>query len=298
MSEKLKKELTEEAKAALLAEAKCEVDTKDSDEDEDGDEDEDKEEKMVKKEDVATDTKAIAEESVEAMFSGTDTLSEEFRGKAKTIFEAAFNSRMDEAVEQLEEKYQEILAERTVEIEKDMKESVDEYLNMVVKEWVEDNKVALESSIRTSQMESFMNGLRDLFEAHNIDIPEEKVDLYESAQSEIEELKGKVNSLTEAVLEKDKVLLEMKKKDLVDELSEGMTDTQAEKFTKLVESVEATSLEAFKEKAQIVKEGFFKELTKATDTNEVLVEGAEDSKTVKKSSNPYVDGIKRLNSKQ
>lgn len=290
MSEKLEKELTEEAKAALLAEAACEVDTKDSDEDEDGDE----EEKSVKKD---TDTKSIAKESVDAMFSGAESLSEDFREKAQTIFEAAFNTKLDEAIEHLEEQYQELLAEKATEIENTMKDSVDEYLNMVVTEWVEDNKVALESSIRVSQMESFMNGLRDLFEAHNIDIPDEKVDLYESAQTEIEDLKAQINSLTETVLEKDKALLEMKKKDLVAEMSEGMTDTQAEKFTKLVESVEAASLETFKEKAQIVKEGFFKELTKTSDTNEVLVEGAEDKKA-KKSSNPYIDGIKRLNSKE
>lgn len=195
-------------------------------------------------------------EDVDAMFSG-ENLSEEFKQKATTIFEAAVISRAVEIAEDMEEEIlgaaQEALEDSRVEIE----EQVDTYLNFVVENWVKENQVAIESGLRSEIYEDFINGLKNLFTENYIDIPAEKVDVVEAQAEEIAELQTQVNEVLDQNAQLTKKLSESTKQSILATVSEGLTATQAAKLKTLTEGVEFTTEGEYTKKVNTLREGYF-----------------------------------------
>lgn len=236
-------------------------------------------------------------EDVEALLNGED-LSEEFKNKATAIFEAAVSMRVAEQVKSLEESFEQKLEEQTAEYAKTLAEQVDGYMTYVVEHWMEDNKVAIESSLRTEITEEFIGKLRGLFQESYISIPEDKVDVLGEMASKLEALEAQLNAaITENVALKQHVVESTRDKILAT-VSEGLTATQAEKLAALAEGVDFDSVEAFEKKLQIVKENYFPTTKDVKPLNEELIseEGDEDGKAAKPavgSMANYVNAISR-----
>ena len=219
-----------------------------------------------KKEESDEDKKDMKEESdedtidvsadVEALTKDED-LSEDFKAKAATIFEAAVNSKVKEAKEKLKAGYEEKLKEDLDTKKAELVEKVDSYLNYVVEEWMQENKIAIERGIKGEIAEDFISGLKKLFEDHYIDVPDEKYDVLEDQASKIENLEEKLNEEIEKNVEMNKANSELKRQDIIDEASADLADTAKEKFNKLAEEVEFSNEEDFKTKVSTLKESYF-----------------------------------------
>jgi|TARA_R110002074_G_scaffold241518_1_gene413378 hypothetical protein len=219
-----------------------------------------------KKEESDEDKKDMKEESdedtidvsadVEALTKDED-LSEDFKAKAATIFEAAVNSKVKEAKEKLKAGYEEKLKEDLDTKKAELVEKVDSYLNYVVEEWMQENKIAIERGIKGEIAEDFISGLKKLFEDHYIDVPDEKYDVLEDQASKIENLEAKLNEEIEKNVEMNKANSELKRQDIIDEASADLADTAKEKFNKLAEEVEFSNEEDFKTKVSTLKESYF-----------------------------------------
>lgn len=198
-------------------------------------------------------------EDVAELFSGED-LSEEFKDKAAAIFEAAVVSQVLVAREELKEEFETKLAEETARIEAETSENLDKYLDYVVEEWMKENEVAIESSLRTEMTNDFIEGLKNLFAEHYIDLPEDKIDVVEQMADKVDELEKK---LDEAISENAKLqeeLVSSQLSDVVEELAAGLAMTQQEKFRSLAEELDFDGdVETFKKKLEVVKETYFKD---------------------------------------
>jgi AcrR family transcriptional regulator len=216
-------------------------------------------------------------EHIEALFAGEE-LSEEFKEKATAIFEAAVSQKIQEEIAALEEAYAETLEEHVAQIEEDLSSNVDDYLNYVVEQWVNENEVAIEAGLRSELTEEFISGLRNLFAEHYIDIPEDKVSVVEEMGSKVAELEEKLNEEIERNVQLTKYLNESKQSEIVAELSEGLTATQAEKLKSLSEGIEFTSVNEYAQKVNILRESYFTGSTvknqHVLDNNEVENNGA------------------------
>ena len=251
--EKDQKEIADLEEAKKYNKAMKEED--DEDEDEDDEEEENgkmkKEMKMKKmKEDIDTD--------VDAIFSG-EGLSEEFKSNAKAIFEAAVLAKVDERAQALEEEYSQKLEEEIATINENVVSKVDEYLEYVVNEWIEENKLAIDSGIRSEIAEDFMSGLKNLFQEHYIDIPEEKVDMVEELASKVEALESELDKMVTENTSLNAEVGSYKKDAIVAEISEGLTEVQAAKLSQLAENIEFVSEEDYKEKVSLTKRKYFSE---------------------------------------
>jgi len=241
---------TEAAAEEVVAEAKAE------EKEEDEVEEDEKEMKEAWKNDMKKKHAKSMAEDVDALFNG-ESLSEEFRTKATTIFEAAVNSRVDAILEDMMTENETVLAEAVESIKTDMAEQIDEYLNYVVEQWVENNQVAIETGLRAELVDDFISGLKNLFSEHYIEIPEEKVDV-------AEELAQRVASLEEAMVtaaaEKAVVVEELnaaKKNEAIRKICEGLTEVQIEKMKSLAEGVEFTTEGEFNNKLATIRENYF-----------------------------------------
>ena len=222
---------------------------------------------------------------VEALIQGEE-LSEEFKEKAATIFEAAVFAKVNEEVnsriETLEAQYKEQLDESLNETRTEMVQKVDDYLNYVVKEWMQENELAIEKGIRSEIVEDFMVGLKNLFVEHYIDIPDEKVDLVDDLFAKVEDLEESLNKEMEKGIELTKELKEFRKLEAVANISEDLTDVQREKMVKLAESVEYENDEDYSEKLGVLKENYFptevKESNETTGDTEPEVLTEEEAK--------------------
>jgi hypothetical protein len=233
-----------------------------SDDDSDDKGDDDKKGKNPFAEEYSVDMS----EHVDALFAGEE-LSEEFRTKATTIFEAAVKQKVEEEILKIQEAYAETIEEEVEKIQQELAESVDDYLNYVVEQWMEENKVAIESGLRTEITENFMQALRGLFLEYNIDMPEDKVDVVEQLQNQVSEVEAKLNEEIERNVEYSKQLAEAKKFEILVSETSGLTDTQAEKLKSLAENLDFVSEEDFSTKVQTLKENYFKTSVK---TDKVL----------------------------
>jgi hypothetical protein len=245
--------------AATVSEEEVVAEAKHEDEEDEDEEDEEKDEKEMKeayKKDMVKKHKGSMSEDVDALFNG-ESLSEEFRTKATTIFEAAVQSRVEKIVEDVIADNEAVLSEAVESLQSQMAEQVDEYLNYVVEQWIEDNQVAIETGLRAELSEDFINGLKNLFNEHYIEIPEEKVDV-------AEELAARVASLEEAaavaVSEKAALVEQLngaKKHEAVRKICEGLTETQIAKMISLAEGVEFTTEGEFNSKLAVIRENYF-----------------------------------------
>jgi hypothetical protein len=220
-----------------------------------------------KKEQSELDIKA----DVDALVGDSD-LSEEFKQKAATIFEAAIKAKVKEESQRLQGEYETKLKEDTEAHKADVVEKVDSYLNYVVEEWMQENKIAIERGIKGEIAEDFIGGLKKLFEDHYIDVPDEKYNVLEDQASKIEDLEKKLNEEIEKNVTSHKTIGELKREDIAKAVSENLTDVEKEKFNKLAEEVEYSNEEDFTTKVTTIKESYFgKGEAKSNDIDDVAV---------------------------
>ena len=195
-------------------------------------------------------------DDVKALF-GNEDLSEEFKEKASTIFEAAVVNKINEAMETYTSSMNESYQEDTQSIKNELSEKMDTYLDYVVEQWAKDNELAIETGLKAELTEDFMSGLKGLFEDHYIDIPESKVDVVEELASKNEELQSQLNAEMERNIEAKKAIEENDQQKIIDQVTEGLAETQKEKFQTLAEGVEFKDTESFQKKLSIIKESYF-----------------------------------------
>jgi hypothetical protein len=210
----------------------------------------------MKKEESNSEESYDVKADVDALVGDSD-LSEEFKQKAATIFEAAIKSKVKAETAKLEEEYAQKLEENTESFKGELVEKVDSYLNYVVEEWMKENEIAIERGIKGEIAEDFISGLKKLFEDHYIDVPDEKYNVLEDQASKIESLEKKLNEQIEKNVELNSLNSNLKRQDIIDEMSKDLTDTAKEKFDGLVESVEYSSEKDFKNKVETIKESYF-----------------------------------------
>ena len=238
-----------------LLEASEEEDDEDEDEDEKGKKKNKKEEDEEDDEDEMKEEYDI-EEDVNALLAGED-LSEEFQEKARTIFEAALRSKVSEIKESLEEQYSNVLAEEVEEIKTELAERVDSYLEYVADEWISENALAVEQGLKTEMTESFLQGMRGLFEEHYVTIPEEKYNVLESMVEKLDDMETKLNEQIEKNISLNKRLSESVADGIFEQVSEGLADTQKDKLASLSQSVEFESEIEYREKLETLRESYF-----------------------------------------
>jgi hypothetical protein len=255
----------------------------------------------MNKEEEQKDEEVISEvsfkEDIDALFADDSTISEDFKSKAATIFEARVHDRVTQIEEEIESKYASMLEEAVAEIKNDLTEKVDDYLNYVVEQWLADNEIAIESGLRAELTEEFIAGLRNLFAEHYIDVPTEKVDLVDELATKVEDLESKLNEEIERGMSYAKALVESRKNELTREVCEGLTTTQVEKIKSLAESVEFSTEEEYTEKLETIRENYFPSGAKKA-TEEQLHEQVEDAESDKKVINdPFVAAVSNAISK-
>ena len=217
-------------------------------------------------EEVAEELTIDVSEDVAALINGED-LSEEFKTKAATIFEAAVVTRVKQEIAKLDEQFDTKLAEQVESIKEGLVEKVDGYLNYVVEQWMTDNELALENGMKSEIMESFITGMKGLFEQHYIDVPEEKFDVLGEMQEEVSAVKSKLDEQLAANVELTKQVNEMKRVAAIAESAAGMVDTDVEKFSGLAEELAFEDADTFKTKLQTIKENYFgKKVSKTVDS--------------------------------
>jgi len=235
-------------------------------------------EEVVSEEESTEEVEVVAEynmeEDVNALLQGEE-LSEEFQEKAKTIFETAINSKVAQIKEGLEAQYEEKLLEEVAEIQEGLTARADSYLEYVADEWMSENELAIEHALKAEMTESFLSGMKDLFETHYVSIPEEKYNVIDSMVEKLDEMETKLNEQIEKNVSLNSRLAETVAEGILDQVSGGLAETQKEKLASLAESVEFESEEKYREKLEMLRESYFS--TKATPKakTETLSEGSD-----------------------
>jgi len=230
-------------------------------------------------EDTVDETVDI-EDDVNALLGGEE-LSEEFKEKAKTIFEAALNSKVKEIQETLEVQYEEKLQEAREELKESLQERVDSYLEYVSQEWLDENTLAIEHGLKTEMTESFLAGMKGLFEEHYVTIPEDKYDVLESMVEKLDDMETKLNEQIDKNIGLNKRLGESTASNILESVSEGLAATQKEKLASLAESVEFESEDEYRGKLEVLRESYFSraatESAKETSKAQTLSEGVDST---------------------
>ena len=222
-------------------------------------------------------------------------MSDEFKQKAETIFEAAINTKVNAEIDRLEEKYNEEVSEEIEATKKDLVEKVDSYLNYVVEGWMEDNKLAIQNGLRTEIAEDFMNKLKDLFTESHIQVPEDKVDMVDELADNVEELEAQLNDSTQRSIQMAEELELYKRDFIIREFSKDLAETQVEKLKGLAENVDFEDEDTFAQKVAQLKESYF---AKTSKTQEEIIED-DDAPTVEASGSmdSYLKAIKKTANK-
>jgi len=239
------------------------------------------------------------EADLNALVEGED-LSEDFKAKAATIFEAAINSKVQEISEQITAQYEEKLVEEVASIKEELKDRVDSYLEYVADEWVQENELAVQSGLKEEMTESFISGMKSLFEEHYVTIPEEKYDVIESMVDKLDEMEGKLNEQIEKNIALNKRLAESVSDVVFADVTEGLAQTQKDKLASLVENVEFESEEAYREKLGTLRESYFPTQKAQRNTTENLTEeaGSTDyTASVSPSMEAYLKTLSRVSKK-
>ena len=260
----------------------------------------------AKMEETESDEETIAEEEtsetkydftqdVDALVSGEE-LSEEFRVKAATIFEAAVTARVNEESKALQEAFEESLTEEVEKIKTDLAEKVDDYVSYATKQWIEENALAVEHGIKNEMAESFFNGLKDLYTEHNFTVPEEKFNLLDGMTGELDEMEKKLNEQIDTNIALQKRIGEYTRMEIVNDAATGLAETQKEKLASLAEGVEFENEEDFRNKIETIKESYF---TRKAEVAEEAKEPTEEASqplvesTVSGTMGKYVDALAR-----
>lgn len=212
-----------------------------------------------------------ASEHIEVLFSGEE-LSEDFKNKATTVFEAAINEHVSAVEETLREEHEQAIAEHTEQLSNELSQKLDDYLSYVVEQWMSENELAIESGIKNDIAENFLVGLRDLFERHYVDLPEENANILEAMAEEVISMQGKLENEMESNITLRKELSNLKCEEILTDVSEDLVDTDAEKLKTLAEGLEFESVEQYKEKVELLKDNYFSENVTAIE-EETSVDG-------------------------
>ena len=210
-------------------------------------------------------------EDVKALVGDESDLSEEFKQKAATIFEAAVKARLVEEIEKLESEYATKVSEGTSKAKEEIVEKVDAYLNYVVEEWMKDNELAIEKGLRSEISEDFISGLKNLFESHYIDMPAEKYNVIENQAAEIEELKKKLDESVDKTVELNSKVGEFAREDILQDVASDLADTEKDKLKGLAETIEYNGADDFRKKVETIKDSYFPK-TKANDETSTVAE--------------------------
>ena len=253
--------------------------------------------------DVAEDLEAVVEtQEAEYDFSGDlnalveseATLSDGFKDKAATIFEAAVKSKLSEEIVRIEESYSTELAEEIASTKSDLVEKIDSYLNYVVENWMSENQVAIQTGLRSEIAENFMNGLKDLFVESYVDVPESKVDLVDDLAEQVEELETALNSQTAKNIEMTEELELFQRYEVIREHAHGLAETEVEKLAKLAEDLDFVDEETFSAKVKTIKESYFTKEVKTAEVGDDLVEDtADNSVEVSSVMDSYLQALKK-----
>ena len=264
------------------------------------------EEEVVSEEEVAaeevvteaeeTEEEFSIEEDVQALFEGEE-LSEEFQEKARTIFEAAISSKVESIKEALTETYQEALVEEVAAIRDELSERVDAYLEYVADEWFAENALAVEAGLKSEITESFLDGMKGLFEEHYVSIPEEKYDVLESMVDKLDEMESKLNEQIERNVALNRRLAESSADVIFAEVTEGLAYSQKEKLATLAENVEFESESDYREKLATLRSSYFPEHVGTPSTSENLSEEVSTNEVISEEVSPmmqaYLDTLSR-----
>jgi hypothetical protein len=234
-------------------------------------------------------------EDVEALVKDEDTLSEGFKEKAAIIFEAALTSKVNAETAKLEERYESDLAGEVEAIKEDLVDKVDGYLTYVVENWMKDNEVAIEHSLKSEITESFIQSLGQLFSEHHINVPADAGDILDTLSEESKDAKSQLNDATEKNIELSEKVKAYERQDIIREACKGLAATETAKLTELTEAVEADDNEVFATKVATIKESYLNKDTPAESTDEVdaITEDSQENQEVTAQMQSYLDAIKR-----
>jgi hypothetical protein len=276
---------------------KSEDDDEDDEDEEDDEEDDEEGGKKKKMKEAFAQIEEEIEEDVSALLSGEE-LSEDFRVKAKTVFEAALNARTKQIEEAVVLHYEDQLTEEIISIKEELTERLDSYLEYVADEWVQENALAIEQGIKTEMTESFLSGMKSLFEEHYVSIPEEKYDVIESMVDKLDEMETKLNEQIERNVALNKRLAESVTDVIFAEVTEGLALSQKDKLASLAENVEFDSESDYHEKLVTLRESYFpRHIGAQLDNSDYISEGMQYHQEVSGSMAHYLDALGRVSKK-
>ena len=295
-----------EASKKAKAEAKAKTDEDEDEDDDEGDVEENLEPKTkpLKKKKVKADDGSEGEvvekdkgkfkEDIDALAKDEESLSEGFKEKAAIIFESALQSKTATKIAELEEQYASDLNEEVTAIKEDLVDKVDGYLNYVVENWMKDNEVAIEHSLKSEITESFIESMAGVFKEHYISIPEEKVELVDTLTTELDDAKAQLNTVTESAKELTEKVKSFERSAIVTEACEGLAATESAKLIKLCEGVDAETDEEFTGKVATIKESYLnKDTVTSDDEVDAISEDKVDDKEVSADMARYLAAIKK-----
>ena len=252
-------------------------------------------EEEVVAEDAVEEEKINVEEDIEALIAGEE-LSEEFQEKARTIFHTAIKAKVAELTEEVKASQEEKIAEEVAEYKRILQERVDSYLEYVADEWMNENKLAAENGLKTEMTESFLTGMKGLFEDHYVTIPEEKYDVLNSMVDKLDDMEAKLNEQIEKNVALNRRLAESTADVIFADVVDGLAETQKEKLAGLAENVEFESEESYREKLETLKESYFPSQTGKRDTSENLSEeNGQSEEPVSGLMESYLQTLNRVN---
>jgi hypothetical protein len=228
-----------------------------------------------------------------ALVESEATLSDGFKDKAATIFEAAIRSKLGEEIGRIEESYAEELAEEIASTKSDLVEKIDSYLNYVVENWMKENQIAIQSGLRAEIAENFMNGLKDLFVESYVDVPEAKEDLVDDLAEQVEELETALNSQTAKNIEMTEELELFQRYEVIREHAHGLAETEVEKLAKLAEDLDYIDEETFSAKVKTIKDSYFTKEAKSIEVGADLVEETAADADVSSSMDVYLQALRK-----
>lgn len=249
---------------------------------------------------VVSEYRVNAKDDIDALFADDQNISEEFKSKVTTIFEARVIDRIQQIEEQTEAKYAGMLEEAIESVRAQLEEKVDDYVNYVVEQWLEENAIAIESGLRAELAEDFISGLHKLFAENYINVPEDKVELVDELATKVEQLESKLNEEIEKSIGYKKSLIEATKQEVTRSVCEGLTETQVEKIKSLAESVEFSTEDEYQNKLETIRENYFPSGVKKAAEEQLHEQvSAEDAGETKKpvSADPYVSSVANAISK-
>ena len=260
-------------------------------------------EEETTEEEVVTEEEEVVELDIDADVAALlqgEELSEEFQEKAKMIFESAINAKVSEIKEELEASYASVIEEQVTEFKTELTERVDSYLEYVSSEWLEENQLSVEEGLKAEMSESFLSGMKNLFEEHYVSIPEDRYDVLESMVNKLDEMEGKLNEQIDRNVALNKRLAESTSDGILSDVSEGLAVTQKEKLASLAESVEFESETEYREKLVTLREAYFPSRPAAsaqTDSSEFIAEEGSMNQEVSGSMAGYLTALGRVTRK-